>query len=313
MKKIIKIAILSKLILIFSACGVVDEVAQFKEEYEAHMEEFREERDEYKQEDYTNGSGRNYDDETKYVSEQVKIAFETKDVELFKSLLAPAILEIENIDEQVGAFLNDFDGTEFTYENYTNSTGGGEKIHGVWTSLGVQGEYDNLITDNGAKYRFLSISVSYASEDTAYVGLTSVTFVEDKEIAKGGVGFWFNPFYVDYLIDKDDDGLHKYLEDLIGTSNNKVFTKGEFADMFRFFSEELYRTYQVKLKDDKLYLSNLYLERNVEILNAVALHHNMSCGDKIPTYDADFDGYLSEEEHAKLAADYPDYPNFNAN
>ena len=86
-------------------------------------------------------------------NETIMEALKTKDKEKLKKVLAKAMQNQENIDEEIDNLMNFIDGNIVSYDIGGVSSPRGRSDEDGWVYRVYDGETENIVTDTGKKYK----------------------------------------------------------------------------------------------------------------------------------------------------------------
>ena len=137
-------------------------------------------------------------------NETIMEALKTRDAEKLKQVLAKALQDQENIDEEINNFINFIDGNIISHDDIgVTSPGRGSSDEEGLIFRVYSGETRNIVTDTGKKYRleFFTYYVNRNHKD--YEGVFQV-WLEDTEIYTEENDYPDNGIY-GICLNKEDD------------------------------------------------------------------------------------------------------------
>ena len=143
----------------------------------------------------------NYISPVKLGQKQNKVimeALKAKDKEKLKKVLAKAMQNQENIDEEIDNLMNFIDGNIVSYDIGGVSSPSGETDEDGWVYRVYDGETENIITDTGKKYELKYYMYYVNRNHKDYEGVTQVElydteiFTQENDYpASGRCGIYF--------------------------------------------------------------------------------------------------------------------------
>ncbi|MFA6940747.1 MAG: DUF5104 domain-containing protein [Clostridiaceae bacterium] len=123
------------------------------------------------------GSKNNYFDKTMNATETILNCLSENNADGIKELLCQRTKELPDIDKQIQAMLDYFDGKVVSYNNEKKSVKktSASKDDGVWTEISAYGHIPEIVTDTGKKYKELHVFYRYVdAKQPDLVGVTTI-------------------------------------------------------------------------------------------------------------------------------------------
>ena len=132
--------------------------------------------------------------------ETIMEALKTRDAEKLKEVLAKAMQNQENIDEEINNLINFIDGNIISYDDTMGvSSNSGRSDEKGWIYREYSGEIENIVTDTGKKYRLKFYNYYINRKHKDYEGVIEVKvydterYTEENDYPKDGkCGIYLN-------------------------------------------------------------------------------------------------------------------------